>query len=51
MEKMSKTCFENGIQNKRGGEWPGSIPCKWPTSKKILDRPNTSEDYYSSRNL
>ena len=50
MERMNKTCLNDGIKNKNKGEWPGLHPCKWPTSKKIIDRPNTSDDYYSSIN-
>ena len=48
MEMMSNTCFEEGIKTKINGEWPGLKPNKWPTSRKIVERPNTSEDYYSS---
>jgi len=48
MERMSKTCYKDNLINTNKGEWPGLVPCKFPSSKKILDRPNTSEDYYSS---
>lgn len=46
MEKMSITNYNGVFKDK--GEWPGLVPCKWTTSKKIIDRPKTSEDYYSS---
>jgi len=29
-------------------EWRGSKPCKWLGGKKIIGRPNTSDDYYQS---
>ena len=45
IETMSKTCFAVGIKNRNKEEWEGKIPCKWPTSKKILDKQHIGEDY------
>lgn len=36
------------LSSKNIGEWPGIKSCKWTTSKKIIYRPNTSNDYYQS---
>lgn len=38
----------DGIPASKAGEWPGIKSCKWPGGKKILDRPNTSDDYFQS---
>ena len=48
MEQMSKTCFEVGMKNLNKGEWTGLAPCKFPTSKKITERPKIGDDYNSS---
>jgi hypothetical protein len=46
--QMNKTSYNQSYLNKDKGEWPGLIPCKFPTTKKIIERPNTTEDYYLS---
>ena len=45
---MNKTNYNQGFLNKNKGEWPGLVPCKFPNSKKIVERPNTTGDYYLS---
>jgi len=44
----NKESIIDGVPACKAGEWLGIKSCKWAGGKRILDRPNTSDDYYQS---
>lgn len=46
--KFNKEYLLDGTPASKAGEWHGIKPCKWNGGKKILERPNTCDDYYQS---
>ncbi len=44
----NKETLIDGVPSHIAGEWPGIKPCKWSGGMKIIQRPNTSDDYYQS---
>jgi hypothetical protein len=45
---LNKEHIIDGVSARKAGEWPGIKSSKWKGSKKIITRPNTSDDYYQS---